>query len=107
MMDKHLIDVVRGFKEDLEKEGLKSLLEPYGESFEVRATISSMGYICEGQLLVAFGGPNVWVISDGKTVRVEGYWGNDSYTETLEDEKVAKEILEYVKDVFKNVVIDP
>ena len=31
-------------------------------------------------VLVAFGGPNVYVKTDGTNVTVEGYWGGHSYT---------------------------
>jgi len=104
MVDEHLVDVVNGIKEDLETGGLKKLLEPYGEPYDMRALIDTQGNILEVWLLVAFGGPNVWIISDGKRVRIEGYWWNDYY-ETLDDKEIAEEILEYGKEVFKYVEI--
>lgn len=47
------------------------------EALDIEYYIGSDGGYRGARLLVAFGGPNIWV--DTKTDTVEGYWWGDSY----------------------------
>ena len=53
------------------------------EALDLEYYIGSDGKYRGARLLVAFGGPNIWV--DTKTNRVEGYWWGDSYACTFDD----------------------
>jgi len=53
------------------------------EALDIEYYIGSDGEYRGARLLVAFGGPNIWV--DVKTNRVEGYWWGDSYSCTFDD----------------------
>ena len=53
------------------------------EALDIEYYIGSDGEYRGARLLVAFGGPNIWV--DVKTDRVEGYWWGSSYTTSFTD----------------------
>jgi len=53
------------------------------EALDIEYYIGSDGECRGTRLLVAFGGPNIWV--DTKTNRVEGHWWGDSYACTFDD----------------------
>jgi len=71
-------------EEELNEDG-----EPYSamdyvfEALDIEYYIGSDGTYRGARLLVAFGGPNIWV--DVKTNRVEGYWWGNSYACTFDD----------------------
>ncbi len=51
------------------------------DAMEFRWLINSDGLLIEGQALVAFGGPNIWVnIECRGRVEVRGYWWGESET---------------------------
>lgn len=53
------------------------------DALDIEYYIGSDGKYRGARLLVAFGGPNIWV--DVKTNRVEGHWWGDSYACTFDD----------------------
>ncbi len=60
-----------------------SAMDYVSEALDIEYYIGSDGKYRGARLLVAFGGPNIWV--DTKTNRVEGYWWVDSYACTFDD----------------------
>ena len=59
---------------------------------DIRYIVNSEGQFISAQVLVAFGGPNIWVNFDTKTV--EGYWGGDRATAYFTDELGIEDALE-------------
>jgi len=51
---------------------------------DIEYTISSNGEYLGARILVAFGGPNIWI--NTRTRKVEGYWWGDEATATYTDE---------------------
>ena len=48
---------------------------------------SNPDHMCEGfAILVAFGGPNIWI--NTKDRQVEGYWWNDNFTLTYDNDEM-------------------
>ena len=54
------------------------------DALDIEYIIGSDGTYRGARVLVAFGGPNIWV--DTKKGVVEGHWWNDSHTESFNDE---------------------
>ena len=50
------------------------------------------------RILVAFGGPNIWI--DTTTNKVEGYWWSDSYIESYSDAIGLEEALEQLFECY-------
>ena len=66
------------FFDDPAEVTLRELLE--GESLgDVRFEVNQSGDLFGGKIVVAFGGPNVWVADD----EVRGYWGSDESRRSL------------------------
>jgi len=86
---KHQVQaIVRGIEEPDEDE-LNEDGEPYtamdyvSEALDIEYIIGSDSSYRGAMLLVAFGGPNVWV--DTKRNTVEGYWWGSEYIEKYDD----------------------
>jgi len=54
------------------------------DALDIEYIISSNGECLGGRILVAFGGPNIWV--NTRTNTIEGYWWGDSYHKRFTDE---------------------
>lgn len=53
------------------------------DALDIEYVVTSKGEYLGARVLVAFGGPNIWV--DTRKGIVEGHWWGDSYTTTFED----------------------
>lgn len=51
---------------------------------DIEYTVDSQGEYLSARILVAFGGPNIWV--DTRWHKVEGFWWGDSASATFTDE---------------------
>lgn len=51
----------------------------------------------EVRALVTYGGPNLWAISDGDTVRVEAFWGGESWSAIVDAPTVAAALWDMVE----------
>jgi len=95
-----LIDHVESIAESLSSTviGLNDEGEEYSaydyleDVLDIEYTIGSNGVFLGGRILVAFGGPNIWV--DTRYCLVEGYWWGDSFTHSFEDSLGLHEALE-------------
>ena len=54
------------------------------DMLDIEYTISSDGNFLGARILVAFGGPNIWI--DTRHERIEGYWWGDSAFADFSDE---------------------
>jgi len=71
-------------EKELNEDGEPSTAMDYVfDALDIEYYIAFGGEYRGARLLVAFGGPNIWV--DVKTNRVEGHWWGDSYSCTFED----------------------
>lgn len=74
---------------DHEEHGAEStdLISGYdylSDSLDIEYTISSNGEYLGARILVAFGGPNIWI--NTRSCKVEGYWWGDEATAGYTDE---------------------
>jgi len=74
---------------DHEEHGAEStdLISGYdylSDSLDIEYTISSNGEYLGARILVAFGGPNIWI--NTRSCKVEGYWWGDEATADYTDE---------------------
>jgi hypothetical protein len=71
-------------REHLAETGEEASAFDYLESaLDIEYVIGSDGEYRGGRVLVAFGGPNIWVDTQNGTV--DGYWWGDTAHETFED----------------------
>ena len=52
-------------------------LDYISDALDIEYTVSSAGEYLGARILVAFGGPNIWI--DTRHNRVDGHWWQDSY----------------------------
>jgi hypothetical protein len=61
---------------DIENEGEFSAFDYLEDALDIEYIVSSKGEYLGARVLVAFGGPNIWV--NTRTHTVEGHWWGDS-----------------------------
>ena len=61
---------------DIENEGEFSAFDYLEDALDIEYIVNSKGEYLGARVLVAFGGPNIWVNTRTKTV--EGHWWGDS-----------------------------
>lgn len=59
---------------------------------DIEYIVSGDAVYLGARVLVAFGGPNIWI--NTKTSTVEGYWWNDKHFESYSDELGLNDVLE-------------
>ncbi|KAF2379952.1 hypothetical protein BSN82_16945, partial [Acinetobacter baylyi] len=77
---------------DIDSEGEFSAFDYLQDALDIEYIVNSKGEYLGARILVAFGGPNIWVNTRTKTV--EGHWWADSYSETYTDSIGLDEALE-------------
>jgi hypothetical protein len=92
-MSKDIIDQVKsianklseGFTEDEVNSGGEpmSAYDYLSDALDIEYIVSRDGSYLGARVLVAFGGPNIWINTRTKTV--EGYWWSDSHFEGFTD----------------------
>jgi hypothetical protein len=68
---------------DIENEGEFSAFDYLEDALDIEYTFNSQGQYLGARVLVAFGGPNIWV--NTRTGTVEGQWWGDSATASFTD----------------------
>ena len=68
---------------DIDSDGEFSAFDYLQNALDIEYVIDRKGRCIGGRILVAFGGPNIWI--DTRRGRVEGYWENESASATFED----------------------
>ena len=63
---------------DVDNEGEFSAFDYLQDALDIEYIVNSKGEYLGSRLLVAFGGPNIWI--NTRTKQVEGYWWGDSCT---------------------------
>ena len=64
-----------------------------GGLLDIEYTLNSHREFIGARLLIAFGGPNIWI--DTRTSTVEGYWWNDSYKAQYDYDYLHEQCEEY------------
>jgi len=78
---------------DIENEGEFSALEYLEDALDIEYIVASDRKTFLGaRVLVAFGGPNIWI--NTRTNTVEGHWWGDSASATFEDNLGLNDALE-------------
>lgn len=74
-----------GYLNDLNDEGEQvSAWDYVADSLDIEYVVSQSGEYKGARLLVAFGGPNIWI--DTQRCVVEGFWWSDYWKEQYVDE---------------------
>jgi len=82
--------------EDMEDVEPFTMWDYFSDVYDIKYTISSDKTLCGVQLLVAFGGPNIYIdTNDGK---VKLYWWTD-YAEY----ELSREVIESINDCFQEL----
>lgn len=68
---------------DIESEGEFSAFDYLQDALDIEYIVSSKKEYLGARVLVAFGGPNIWINTRTKTV--EGYWWGDSAFSSFQD----------------------
>lgn len=77
---------------DIESEGEYSAFDYLQDALDIEYIVSSKKEYLGARVLVAFGGPNIWINTRTKTV--EGYWWGDSAFASFQDNIGLDEALE-------------
>jgi hypothetical protein len=77
---------------DVENEGEFSAFEYLEDALDIEYIVSSKKKFLGARVLVAFGGPNIWI--NTRTNTVEGHWWGESATATFTDSIGLQEALE-------------
>lgn len=77
---------------DIENEGEFSAFDYLQDALDIEYIVNSKGEYLGARVLVAFGGPNIWVNTRTKTV--EGHWWGDSAYASFNDGLGLDEALE-------------
>jgi hypothetical protein len=73
-----------GFDGELNDDGEQlSAYDYLADALDIQYLVNSDKTYRSGKVLVAFGGPNIWVDTNDNSVR--GYWGGDSATVYFDD----------------------
>ena len=92
MLKDHVLSIIDGIENGCEVEDSEDFDGQYEKGdiisgFDYLSDILDIEYYVNGQgeylgarILVAFGGPNIWI--DTRFERVEGYWWGDSFTQS-------------------------
>jgi hypothetical protein len=77
---KHIVHTIEhgfeGFMEDNEYDEIRDVYEYLQDVLDIEYIVNSKGEYLGARVLVAFGGPNIWI--NTRTKQVEGYWWGDS-----------------------------
>ncbi|WP_306046569.1 hypothetical protein [Nioella sp. MMSF_3534] len=93
-----LRETCRAFVHDLEAPSKTSQRDMIDNALDLEFTINSRGDFLGARILVAFGGPNIWI--DTRFDRVEGFWGDDRVDQSYHDEN---NVHEYCEDLLNCV----
>jgi len=73
----HIIQTIEQGMDSYEEEGQPmSGFEYLSDALDIEYVVNSKGEYLGARVLVAFGGPNIWI--NTRTKQVEGYWWGDS-----------------------------
>lgn len=74
---KHIVNIIENGCESYENEGeMMDGFEYLSGALDIEYIVNSNREVLGARILVAFGGPNVWI--NTRTKQVEGYWWGDS-----------------------------
>lgn len=65
-----------GYMQDNEYDEIRDVYEYLEDVLDIEYIVNSKGEYLGARILVAFGGPNIWI--NTRTKQVEGYWWGDS-----------------------------
>lgn len=68
---------------DIENEGEFSAFDYLQNVLDIEYIVNSKGEYLGARVLVAFGGPNIWV--DTRRMMVEGHWWGESFSVSFSD----------------------
>jgi hypothetical protein len=81
----HIVHMLEtGFEDETNSDGEQlSAFDYLTDALDIEYILNSQREYIGARVLVAFGGPNIWV--NTRTNQVEGYWWSDSYTTSFSD----------------------
>jgi len=72
---RHIADQIESGEYESSDEEEKGAFDYLSDALDIEYTVDSKGEYLGARVLVAFGGPNIWINTRYKTV--EGYWWSD------------------------------
>ncbi len=85
--------LTQGFDNEVNVDGEPiSAFDYLQDSLDIEYVVDRNGNCIGGRILVAFGGPNIWI--DTRRNSVDGYWWNERASATFEDSIGLDEALE-------------
>ena len=82
----------RGFDDETNDDGEPlSAFDYLQDALDIEYIVNSKGDYLGARVLVAFGGPNIWI--DTRRARVDGYWWGNSASVSFRDEMGLDEAL--------------
>lgn len=81
--------------EDFDEDEHTGAYDWLSDVLDIRYIVNSNNEFISAQVLVAFGGPNIWVNFDTKTV--EGYWWSDRASANFIDDMGVEDALEELR----------
>lgn len=77
---------------DIDNEGEFSAFDYLQDALDIEYIVNAKGEYLGARVLVAFGGPNIWINTRTKTI--EGYWWSDKAFASFDDNLGLDEALE-------------
>ena len=77
-------NIEHGFPDELNDEDRTSALDYLQDALDIEYVVSSKKEYLGARILVAFGGPNIWI--NTRTKQVEGYWWGDKCIMSYDDD---------------------
>jgi len=76
--------ITNGFGDELNYDGEEiSAFDYLQDALDIEYIVNSKREYLGARVLVAFGGPNIWI--NTRTKKVEGYWWNESASASFDD----------------------
>jgi hypothetical protein len=103
---KHVLSIIADLNNGYDGYGTENEYGEYQDAFQYLEGVLDINWVLNSdrtlkgaRLLVAFGGPNIWIDTSKGTV--EGAWWGDSYTDTYDtDSEFARELDESLETLY-------
>lgn len=93
-LEKHVVSIAEDITEEGKEERIKSAYDYLEDALDINYIVSSRGDYKGAEVLVAFGGPNIWIYTREQAVK--GYWWGDKaeahYTDNIGLDEALEEI---------------
>lgn len=93
----HVLSIIKTIETGIDEDGDEIDINDYMQDvLDINYVTQSDKSYKGARLLVAFGGPNIWIDTASKTV--EGYWWNERYENTYREDNLGLD--DYCEEIF-------